>query len=51
MLARVGKDAVVICNERQLLAVFTITLLAAVLGLVILNAAVDGLADAFSKSP
>lgn len=49
MLAYSGKDAVVICNERQLLLVYAVTLLAAVLGLVILNAAVDGLTDAFAK--
>jgi hypothetical protein len=43
MLSYVGRDATVICNERQLLGVYAIALLAAVLGLVILNTAIDRL--------
>ncbi len=46
MLSKVGKDATVICNERQLLGVYAIALFAAVLGLVILNMAVDRLSGA-----
>ncbi|HZL31626.1 MAG TPA: hypothetical protein VFC54_11305 [Pseudolabrys sp.] len=47
MLSYLGDDAVVICNERQLLAVYTFALIAAVLGLVILNAAIDRLSDGY----
>ena len=43
MLSFVGKGATVICNERQLLGIYAIALFAAVLGLVILNAAIDRL--------
>ncbi|MEJ2379422.1 MAG: hypothetical protein P8Y71_29890 [Pseudolabrys sp.] len=46
MLSYVGKDATIICNERQLMGVYAITLFAAVTCLVILNAALDRLSAA-----
>jgi hypothetical protein len=47
MLSYLGKDATVICNERQLLGIYAMALFAAVLGLVIVNAAVDRLSGAY----
>jgi len=47
MPSYLGKDAMIICNERQLLAVYAIALFAAVVSLVILNAAVDCLSGAY----
>jgi hypothetical protein len=47
MLSYLGKDATVICNERQLLGVYAIALFTVVLGLVILNAAVDSLSGTY----
>lgn len=47
-LSRMGDDARVICTERQLLAYYAIGLLIAVVGLVILNAAIDGLSERLS---
>lgn len=47
MLSYLGKDATVICNERQLLGVYAMALFAAVLGLVILNTAVDRLSGVY----
>lgn len=47
MLSHVGKDATVICNERQLLGVYAVALFVAVIGLVILNAAIDRLSGAY----
>lgn len=47
MLSSLGKDATVICNERQLVGVYAIGLFVAVVSLVILNAAVDRLSGAY----
>jgi len=47
MLSYLGKDATVICNERQLIGAYSVALFAAVLGLVILNTAVDRLSGAY----
>jgi len=44
-LSLTGDDARVICDERQLLASYAIGLLIAVLCLVVLNAAIDGLSE------
>ena len=47
MLSYIGNDAGVICGERQLLGVYAIALFAAVLGLIMLNAAVDRLSGVY----
>jgi hypothetical protein len=44
-----GDDAKVICDERQLLASYAIGLLIAVLCLVVLNAAIDGLSEQLTR--
>ena len=44
-LGQLDDDATVICSERQLLASYAIGLFTAVVGLVILNAAIDGLSE------
>ena len=48
LLGQIGNNARVICNERQLLALYTAGLIAAVGCLVALNAAIDGLSEKFS---
>jgi hypothetical protein len=45
LLVQIGHNARVLCNERQLLATYAIGLLIAVICLVVLNAAIDGLSD------
>lgn len=47
VLAQMGRDAKVICNERQLLAFYAAGLVAAVGCLIVLNAAIDGLSEKF----
>jgi hypothetical protein len=48
LLSQIGEDARVVCNERQLLASYAIGLFIAVVGLVALNAAIDGLSEKFT---
>lgn len=49
LLSQMSGNPRVICNERQLLASYAIGLLTAVLCLIVLNAAIDGLSDKLSR--
>lgn len=49
LLKLTGHDARVLCDERQLLVTYAIGLLIAVLCLVVLNAAIDGLSEQFAR--